>query len=305
MAREKTEEGEKEVSVDIMSSDRKETSDEVSVVDVLKRTYTPLKEAKEEIWRRWNNEALKKKVREFLGGDIPEPLRDAPKIVLARHAISPNGDLLEFLKVARYTSLGPAFFEPGNDKFVSSNPDKYFLGKMKFYYDIGKSGLGKFYSLKVVDFDKYDGKSASSIQTVWGESFLNFHHRILDSSVPGKLSSKIYNISPWIGRNGGSAVEFYPKYLALFLCYGVLAEIFFSSKEGKFINDVLIPSLEVVESTFGMKPLIVRIFSEKVFPEDQNDEDLHWMCYPASVAKLLPLQHEHISSHRSFYPPTK
>ena len=41
----------------------------------IKDIYTPLSVAKKEIWRRWNDKELRKKVEDFLGGDIPEVLK--------------------------------------------------------------------------------------------------------------------------------------------------------------------------------------------------------------------------------------
>ncbi len=37
----------------------------------IKEIYTPLSVAKKEIWRRWNDKELRKKVEDFLGGDMP------------------------------------------------------------------------------------------------------------------------------------------------------------------------------------------------------------------------------------------
>ena len=42
--------------------------------------YTSLEEAKEEVWRRWNDKELRAKVEESLGGDVPEVFRDEPKV---------------------------------------------------------------------------------------------------------------------------------------------------------------------------------------------------------------------------------
>lgn len=36
----------------------------------IKEIYTPLSVAKKEIWRRWNDKELRKKVEDFLGGDV-------------------------------------------------------------------------------------------------------------------------------------------------------------------------------------------------------------------------------------------
>lgn len=274
-----------------------QSHDDAIDAERLRCIYTPAEEAKAEIWKRWNDEYLKKKVAEYLGGDIPEPLRSGPKAVLARSVISPSEDLVQFLKVAESIELEPIFFEHRDDKFTSSNEDKYFLGKMRFFEGFGKHGGKKIYSLKIIDFDRYDGRDISSMKTIWKENFLEFHHRILDETMGRRLSSQIFNISPWVKRNGVIATKFYPYYLALFLCYGVLSEIFFLHKEQSFINEVLLPSLDIVDREFSMKPIIMSMFpSYSLYGFDQDDANLDWMCYPISVANLLPVHREHTES---------
>lgn len=57
-------------------TDKKQTQ-EVEVVQtaVDLGIYTPLSVAKEEIWKRWNDQELKKKVEDFLGiRDVVEPI---------------------------------------------------------------------------------------------------------------------------------------------------------------------------------------------------------------------------------------
>ena len=58
----------------------------ISVDDI----YTPLSVAKKEIWRKWNDKKLRKKVEYFLEGNISEFLKDEPTAYLARHIVSPN-----------------------------------------------------------------------------------------------------------------------------------------------------------------------------------------------------------------------
>jgi hypothetical protein len=43
--------------------------------------YSTLEEAKEEIWRRWNDASLREKAAEFLG-EVPEALRNGPCAVI-------------------------------------------------------------------------------------------------------------------------------------------------------------------------------------------------------------------------------
>lgn len=51
--------------------------------------YTSLEEAKEEIWRRWNNPQLRKSVDDFVG-NVPAVFGYEPRACLARFVASPN-----------------------------------------------------------------------------------------------------------------------------------------------------------------------------------------------------------------------
>lgn len=63
----------------------------------IKEIYTPLSVAKKEIWRRWNDKDLRKKVEDFLGGELPKALRSKePGAVLSRDVISPNKEFSIF-----------------------------------------------------------------------------------------------------------------------------------------------------------------------------------------------------------------
>jgi hypothetical protein len=58
--------------------------------------YTPIEEAKEEIWRRWNDPALQKKVPDYLGS-IPECFQREPRAVLFRNIASPDIEFHHFV----------------------------------------------------------------------------------------------------------------------------------------------------------------------------------------------------------------
>jgi hypothetical protein len=60
--------------------------------------YTPLEQAKEEIWKRWRNENLRRKVQDFID-NIPQPFQDAPKAVLFRQVATPNFEFFHFLEL--------------------------------------------------------------------------------------------------------------------------------------------------------------------------------------------------------------
>jgi hypothetical protein len=109
--------------------------------------YTTLEQAKEEIWKRWRDVDLRRKVQDFIG-NIPQPLQDALKGVLGRHIATPDFEFFHFLELSWKANLSPLITEYISDKFVTNNVDKLALAKMPFYKgrseNPGGEG-GKFY----------------------------------------------------------------------------------------------------------------------------------------------------------------
>lgn len=221
-----------------------ETSKKASMINELDDIYTSLAIAKKEIHRRWNDKKLKKKVESFLKSDIPDVLTKSPRAVLSRHVSSPNFELLYFLDSSKKIGLKPLCLEYTKDKFVTKNWDKYYLGRMFFFEGTGKKGGSKITSLKVVDFDQYDGKKFSNIRTIWGESMIKFHHSLLCSKIS---SDNIFDMSCNYKRNGGRASEYYNYILSLFICHGVLFENFLLSDiYDDLTKNILLPSFKKV-----------------------------------------------------------
>lgn len=237
--------------------------------------YTPLEEAKEEIWKRWNDKELKEKVEESLKGDIPEILQKSPRAILSRHLMSPNFELLHFLDLAKDLELEPIGLEYIQDKFVSVNEDKYYLAKLVFYEGIGKKGGRKLSFLKVIDIDLFDGKKFSGIKTLDGRNFIDFHHNLVQ---PYLGMPDILDMSDYYKRNGGLASIYYKYILSLYICYGVLVENFLlNDKYEDLTKNTLLPVFEKVKNYFGVKPLIVRLTPL------ENEEDLYWRYYPKPI----------------------
>jgi uncharacterized protein len=94
--------------------------------------YTSLEEAKEEIWKRWRDMDLRRKVQDFIG-NIPQQMQDAPKAVLDRNIATPNLEFFYFLELSSKTNLSPLVTEYISDKFVTNNVDKLALAKMPFF----------------------------------------------------------------------------------------------------------------------------------------------------------------------------
>lgn len=114
------------------------------------------------------------------------------------------------------------------------------------------------------------------IKTLWGENFIDFHHRIFTLSA---LPIEFFDASSWLRRNGKSILELYPKYLALFVCHGVLFEDFITNEEEEeFFYSVVYPSFEKLKNLFGVKPLIVSLLTS-----ENTAIDKYWFCYSEEI----------------------
>jgi len=243
--------------------------------------YTPIEEAKEEIKKRWKDKELKKKVEEFLKNDIPDFLLDDPKAYLARHISSPNFEFLRFEILANEVGLDFVLSECLDDRYLSLNVHKRYLGKMFFDSGNDKNGNKIFFPQKVVDFGKNDRKTIREVDTVSGEKLVHLHHRIFSEEYPG-IKDKIKDISSWLDRNGKTANCFYTNFLALFLRNGILFESFLLNKEEKRLTEnVILPAVIKLKEIFGYKPLIVRLL-----PKD-DEESSFWHYYNGSLKDCM------------------
>jgi hypothetical protein len=95
--------------------------------------YISLEEAKEEIWKRWNDVALKKRVEEYIGGSIPEVLMNEPRAVIFRNIISPSLEYLRFRELANKIGLEPLGFEYHEDRFCTRSTDKLTLANLRIF----------------------------------------------------------------------------------------------------------------------------------------------------------------------------
>jgi hypothetical protein len=236
--------------------------------------YTSLEDAKEEIWERWRNDALRKKVVDSIG-TIPHPMQESPRAVLDRNIATPNYEFFHFIQQANKTGLPILVTEYIRDKFVTINSDKLGLGRMPFYRGRNKKGRLLFRYRNVIDCTIYQGKPIGEIKTLWGETLADFHHRLLTTT---SFSIDILDASSWYKSNGGNAENYYHNYLAMFICHGILFENFITNEEEeRFSKSVVFPAFKQVVEHFGMKPLIVSLVPHDVA------SDIYWRCYPADI----------------------
>lgn len=247
--------------------------------------YISAKEASQEIGKRWGDIQLRRRVEDYLKNDIPEVFRTAPHAFISRHVMSPNFEFFSFLDQVKTTGLEPLGLEYLHDKFVTKNEDKYYLGKMYFYEGIGKHGGQKIFPVKLIDFDRWDGRRIDAIETVQFQSFIDVHHRLLGSLLP---ENNRIDMSEFYQRNGGHAKRYYQYILTLYICHGVLFENFLTNDFYRDLTEnIFLPTYKEITNEFGVKPLIVPLVSR------QEEENVYWRYYPISLqAKLSDILQE-------------
>lgn len=246
----------------------------------LEEIYTPLEEAKEEIWKRWADKELEEKVNEYLSGKLPPILEKEPKAISTSHVATPNWAFFHFWENSRKVGLKPLAFEYRDDHFVTTNFDKVSLAKMVFYHGKDDNGEMITSSKHVIDLGgKEEKRHIKEIDTLWGENFIDFHHRALNAFYE---DIEIYDGSDWYHKLGKDAGEYYKYVFAFYIRNGILFENFLiNDKEAKFTKEVILPAFEYVYKKFGVKPLIVPIW-----PQNESDTK-YWWCYPEFIKILL------------------
>ena len=224
--------------------------------------YTPLEEAKEEIWKRWDDKILRKEVEEFLG-EVPEVFKKEPKACLLRQMVSPNYEYYHFLNLIPEINLKPLCLEFLEDIFLTTNKDKAYWGKMAFI-EKGQSITRLIYR-KVIDLKDSEKKKLNCIETIWGENFVDFHHRLVEQY---SQAIELFDGSLWYKSKGGKTKEYYHYIVSFFVCHGILFENFITDeREREFTHLVVQPAIEKIVKIFGLKPLIVQLIVDDVFNE--------------------------------------
>ena len=243
--------------------------------------YTPLSVAKDEVWKRWNDEGLKGRVLEFLGEEPPSIFRGQPKAFMARHLASPNNEFVRFVDLSKMMGLQPVCLEYLDDKFRAENEDKYYLGKLTFHGGVGRKLGERISTKKAIDFNCAEGACLRNIKTTWDENFIDFHHRLLADFLKDD-AGVISDQSEWVYNNGKNPKLFYKKFLAFFICFGVLFEDYLENKnEKKFTKEIVLPSFKNINDKLGVKPLIVRMFPL------ENDNTLFARFYSESIRDFI------------------
>lgn len=255
----------------------------MSVLSETVGLYTPLSTALQELDRRRNDPVLRKRIQDYFAtSPCPRGLGAEPKIVMAPPLVSPNFELKYFLDICTSVPIQSMFLEFTQDKFVHLNFEKRHLGNMIFYKKTPHARAEVSGAIRIVDFEKEQGKPFTAIETIQGENFVDFHHRLVSQYLPDTPIER-YDFSEWFIASRSFSPEFrYLRYLGLFLCDGILCSNFVTEKyHSPFTRAYVIPAFKKLEELFGVQPLIVPI--EPL----ETDADPFWCYYPEEIRQWL------------------
>lgn len=238
--------------------------------------YTPLREAEEEIKRRWGDQVLRKQLDDILGDILPDVFKKEPRAILCRAILTPNFEINYFIDLMNLVHLKPVCGEMRRDKFCTMNKDKIHLGKLVFLH---KSKKGNDVTNKkiIIDFNKSANKSFEHIKTLNNRDFIEFHHQLYVKQY--KKIMDIVNLYGFIEKGEGPN-KFYETLFLLCLSNAILFDNFIAKEhehEKIFTEEVVLPAFESIVKKYNLKPLVVQLLPL----EDEEKEK--WMWYPGHL----------------------
>ena len=193
-------------------------------------------------------------------------------LVLFRAVATPNREMARFLRLARIVGRPPLVATIPQDRFTPTvNPAKRRLAKLPVETRNGGMAFAN-----VVSFDGADGLPFTDIRCHDGTPFLDFHTELMRIAIDPQLRHATLDLTGFWGDSGSR--EYYPRFLALFICFGVLTEsVADFGYERSFTDEVFLPAFEQVTARFGKAPRIVRLLP----PGEELEPS--WEYYPGSV----------------------
>lgn len=232
--------------------------------------------AREEIQRRQADASLRNEVEHVLGHHFWPEMRQ-PRGVLFRCLPSPDNGYMYFQHATHWLGLTPFLPEYNHDKFVHINAEKKGLARLRLTLPDGTRVI-----CDIVKWNTEQGKPLSDVIVTSGDTLAEFHHRLFD--VAG-MTTERREMSDYFKRLCPPA-NYYFYYMSHFVAHGVVFEAIFEEedpREDRFTHEVIYPSIERIEKTFGVRPLIVQLYP----PNQTPDEDFYWWSYPPQINDYL------------------
>ncbi len=247
--------------------------------------YTPLEEAVALLHARRAASPLS------TGNLLAQHLASRPYAVLFRNVATPNFELERFDSLASSMGLTPLVLEFHQDKFVTRNPAKLALARMRFHAGTGRNGGPlPIRALTITDLRAADCLPLCQATTNWDQGLVPFHHELLRAH-PDVRGVEIVDGSPFCLSYPGGAASYYPEFFSLFVRHAILFENFLlTPSEQRFTTGIVIPAFNAATARHGCQPLICRLDP----PESEGDP--YWYQYPDALYEHVAAK---IAAHQS------
>jgi hypothetical protein len=251
--------------------------------------YTPLEYAAQELRKRLECESAHHPLQDDA---LQNLLHSEPHAVMFRQIATPNYEAARFIKVAKDHNLRPLFIEFHQDRFLTMNPLKCALVRMRFSDGPGKTAGNPAIIRRIAKMPEADGLKLSDISTCWKQSLISFHHEMAQS-VSWFSDVTILDGSAWFHSHGSHSREYYGPFLTIFHKAVLFEDFLLTDGERSFTEQVVIPAFNAAVTILGEKPLIVRL-------DDSGEaERREWFDYPTSLLEHVNGRLSESSSNHS------
>lgn len=208
-------------------------------------------------------------------------------LVLFRTVATPNYEMIRFLRLARIAGRSPLVVMGPEDRFTPAvNPSKLRLAKLPV-----QTKADAFRHIRIVSFDEAEGIGFANMRCLDETPFLGFHEELLAVAIDPTLRPPVVDFADFWGRDRPR--DFYPRFFALFICFGVLAENYPRyGYERSFTEDVVLPAFKQVTAHFGKAPRILRLLPPG------EELDAKWEHYPNTVMERTLLAAGRLAANR-------
>lgn len=221
--------------------------------------YYDLPKAILELQQRLDNCELQEKAQKILGEECPFP---KGRGVIFRHLADARLETVEFEKRCASYGLLPLIGTYKKDRFVTCNPSKVRLVRIRVFQGCGKRGGVKEKNYNLIPKNEWRNLEGCSLETIRVNGsgvLLRDVHREMREEVG--LKANVVDASSWLSSQGDGAVNYYKSLMLFAATSGILFESFHSPGFGTnldfFNRRVVQPAIKWVEENGFPPPLIV------------------------------------------------
>lgn len=243
--------------------------------------YSTFNEINSQLESRKKDKVLFKKVLDYIGEDFPSFIdQNTQYAFFVRTIHTPNIEHHFVEDILKEFNIQALFCNYTSGKLVMKNKEKYNLVKMSFLEGFNRNKELICSKKSIVNANKTEGKPLKDIMVNQQESLIDFHTNLFREL---GQSHVFVDISDWFDKIRNSNDGYYAKFLALFICHGVLIDNYLLTDESEynFFMKKVWPSFKFIEEKFGCKPL--------VFPALPIKEENHdfYLLYNSDIKNIL------------------